>query len=518
MQIGSEVYNKIFEDILKKYRYCFARIDGFKTMKRAVKGYHSSAAHKNSWQMSEATDHPNPYPFQNLLNRGSMNVSKMIKILEEQSVLSLGEAGILIFDETGFLKKGDKSAGVGRQYSGTAGRVENSQVGVFAAWKTEKGHTLIDCRLYIQEDWFKDRERCRAANIPEDREFQTKNELMKEMYDQFRINTNKKPRWVVADEAYGRDQKIRHHLESNEQPYVLAVGNDHKVRVGLRTQTVKQWLAEGIHSEWKILSCGKGSKGERFYNWSIYTISGQCSKGFVKKILMRQSLSDPTDIAYYQVFGPESTTLQEFVTVAGSRWAIEECFETGKGETGLDQYEVRMYQAWYRHMALSMIAMLILVASRIFINSHESSKSNATLDLEPSAMVPSLLTSEQKSDFAQGDKTIPVPEGNAFPMPEDKVIPSREDKAIPAPEEKAIPVPEHKVIPSREDKAIPAPEDKAISAPEDKAIPAPEDKTIPMKKETSNSDLNEKSQLIKAKTPSVSMDIFKKKRNLKIKK
>lgn len=359
---------KVLEDILtettqplSKY---FKRIKGWVTGVEYLKGLLSNIERKNSWQIAEKLGYATPTRFQHLINEGSWDEDKIRDHNETLIIEKLGEEGTWLVDETGFLKKGEKSAGVARQYSGTAGRVENSQVGVFASWKTSLGHALTDRELYIPEKWFEDKDRCKDAGIPEETTFKTKPQLALKMYNRMRANGHK-PLWVAADEAYGRDTNFRKNLETQQQQYVLAVPKDFFMRMGLLKRQAEKWGAEVTTQDWKRLSCGMGSKGERLYDWALIKRTEICQPGFRFYLLIRRSISDPTDLAYYTVFSKEGTTIEAIVIAAGERWSVEECFETAKGETGLDQYEVRSYRGWYRHITLSMVAFTILLMSKI---------------------------------------------------------------------------------------------------------------------------------------------------------
>lgn len=341
----------------------FSRTESHQAASSYIEGLLSKIDRKNSWQLAEGTGAFSPYKFQNLLNRASWNEDSVRDYTQSIVINELGRKGTLVIDDTGFLKKGKMSVGVNRQYTGTAGRVENSQVGVFVSWKTNKGHALIDRELYIPEEWFKDRDRCEKAGIPEAQTFMTKNELAIKMYERVRRNGHN-PAWVTADEAYGRDIKFRNDLESVDQSYVLAIGKDHMVQNDLLRLNVDTWFNKIKDRKWHRLSCGKGSKGERLYDWYLFKRTEPCMKGFERHILIRRNIEKPEEVAYYTTFAPVGTTLQELINVAGERWSIEECFETAKGETGLDQYEVRTFRGWYRHITLSMLAFSVLVISK----------------------------------------------------------------------------------------------------------------------------------------------------------
>ena len=344
----------------------------YETMSDYVKGLLSTASRKNSWQLSEKLGAFTPYRFQHLLYDVVLDVPSLQTELMAMTIEELGKSGILTFDDTGFLKKGDQSAGVQRQYTGTAGRVENSQVGTFMGYKTERGHSLLDARLYIPESWTNDRERCKKAKIPDDFIFEKKALHAAHMYEAFK-KKGYTCSWVTADEAYGKDPDFIKVLEEAKQPYVVAVSKDYSVRCGDLKQKLpaEKWIEKEEAHRWRRLSAGLGSKGERLYNWLLIKRSElNTPEGYERFLLCRQSITTGEQ-AYYSVFAPLQTSIEKLVSVAGSRWSIEECFEMAKGETGLDQYEVRSYPGWQRHIILSMWALFILVSLKNKMNEHE---------------------------------------------------------------------------------------------------------------------------------------------------
>ena len=326
---------------------------------------------KNSWQLSESLGKTNPYQLQRLLGPSVWDEEGCRDFVQGYSIKALGSTGTFILDDTGFLKKGEKSAGVQRQYSGTAGRVENFQIGVFAAWRTSSGHTLIDRELYLPQSWMEDKKRCEEAGIPVEKEFQTKQQLALVMYDRL-LRNGHKPLWVVADEAYGRDKYFRKHLEKKDQGYVLVVPKDHRVRIDLKKLSCEKFVQKASPGAWHRLSCGEGTKGERIADWTLLRTSEKASSGFCHFILAKRSIKDSGEFSYYHAFGKKEATLEELVKVAGQRWPIEECFETAKNETGLDQYEVRSWRGWHRHITLSMMALAFLVVERAELEKQES--------------------------------------------------------------------------------------------------------------------------------------------------
>jgi SRSO17 transposase len=319
---------------------------------------------KNGWQLAEELGERGPRGVQRLLGEADWDEEAVRDDLRGYVTEHLsGEDGVLVVDETGFLKKGKKSAGVARQYSGTAGRRENSQVGVFLAYASGKGAAFIDRALYVPQEWMVDRVRCREAGIGDEVTFATKGELAKQMLVRA-FAAGVSADWVVGDTVYGYDE-LRLWLDEQQKNYVLAVPETHTVWIAGRQQPVGLVAALLPESAWTVLSAGEGSKGPRLYEWAWLHLPEQSEgSGWARWILIRRSLSDPSKRAYYRAAGPAQTTLAELVRVAGSRWKIEEGFEEAKGEVGLDQYEVRGFRAWYRHVTLALLAHAILVVLR----------------------------------------------------------------------------------------------------------------------------------------------------------
>lgn len=320
---------------------------------------------KNGWQIAEALGEYGPRGVQRLLGEADWDEDAVRDDLRAYVIEHLGDAnGILVMDETGFLKKGKKSAGVARQYSGTAGRRENSQIGVFLLYASPKGYAFIDRALYLPEEWTQDRVRCRDAGIADDVSFATKGELAQQMLSRA-FEAAVPVNWVLGDTVYGYDE-LRLFLEQQQKNYVLAVPETHAVWEQGQQQTVG-WLAALLPQEaWMVLSSGEGSKGERLYEWAWLQLPEQeKDRGEQARwVLIRRSLANPSERAYYRVYGPASISLAELVGVTGCRWRIEEGYEQAKGEVGLDQYEVRGVRGWYRHVTLALLAHAILVVLR----------------------------------------------------------------------------------------------------------------------------------------------------------
>jgi SRSO17 transposase len=328
-----------------------------------LRGLLSPVERKNGWQLAEEAGDQTPYATQHLLGRAVWSADEVRDDLREYVVKHLGdEDGVLVVDETGFLKKGTRSAGVRRQYSGTAGRVENCQIGVFLAYATDQGRTFLDRELYLPREWAEDKERMAGAGIPKEAAFATKLILARRMIERA-LEGGVPFRWLTGDAVYGSDSHLRGWLEGREISYVLAVTSQYRVFY----EGARRWVSEIgemlPQEAWKRRSAGAGTKGERLCDWARIPL-GEAREGRQRWLLFRRSVSDPTEVAYYVVSGPEKTSLEEIVRVAGTRWAIEESFESAKGEVGLDHYEVRSWDGWYRHITLAMLAHAYLTVVR----------------------------------------------------------------------------------------------------------------------------------------------------------
>jgi SRSO17 transposase len=277
----------------------------------------------------------------------------------------LGDAGgVLVVDETGFLKKGTTSVGVQRQYSGTAGKVDNCQLGVFLAYASGRGRAFIDRELYLPRCWTNDPARCRAARVPAEVPFRTKPQLARVMLERA-LDAEVPAAWVTADEVYGGDPALRRWLEDRGVSYVLAVKGTEPL--GTATQgsaraTATQVAASVPATQWVACSAGHGAKGRRLYDWARVELAAPAAGG-QRWLLVRRSRRDE-ELAFYACFGPAETSLLGLVRVAGTRWAVEEGFQQAKNEVGLDHYEVRRWPGWYRHITLALLAHAFLVATR----------------------------------------------------------------------------------------------------------------------------------------------------------
>src|SRR6266478_4290281 len=327
------------EEVKERLGVLFARIEPRRAVWAYLDGLLSGVERKTGWQLAERAGDPGPWRIQAVLGRGRWDADATRDLVRSYVVGHLGaEDGVLVVDETGFVKKGDHSVGVARQYSGTAGRIENCQIGVFLGYASRRGHALIDRRLYLPEEW-------------------------------------------MADAVYGSDKQLRMMLERRDKHYVLAVRSNERLmaddrELGHARGTAAE-LAQALPaSSWTKLSAGLGAKGPRVYDWARIRLRRLQRPPREHWLLVRRNRKDPTDCAYYVVFAPTETPLSDLARVAGQRWTIEECFQAGKGEVGLDHCEARSWHGWLRHVTLAMLALAFLTAMRTEAASQAQGKRN----------------------------------------------------------------------------------------------------------------------------------------------
>jgi SRSO17 transposase len=342
----------------------FARSEPRARVREYVSGLVAGLERKNGWTLAERAGEGSPDGMQRLLRSADWDIDGVRDDVRDYVIERLGDReGVLIADETGFLKKGARSAGVQRQYSGTAGRTENCQVGVFLAYASMRGHALIDRELYLPASWTDDRDRCRDAGIPDDAEFTTKAQLAQVMLARA-IEAGVPFAWFTADEACGQAKYLRRWLEDRDVAYVMAIRRSDTFPVSGTEQRADALTAGLPARSWQRLSAGAGAHGPREHHWARIAIDAGAGPGRGHWLLARRSLHDPGDIAYYACYGPRRSRLIDLAWVAGSRWRAGECFQQAKNEAGLDHYQVRTWRAWYAHITLSMLALAWLAAAR----------------------------------------------------------------------------------------------------------------------------------------------------------
>jgi SRSO17 transposase len=351
------------EAVHARMRSRFTRAEPRQRVRAYLQGLVSSVERKNSWQLAEHAGEPTPMGMQRLLAGASWDAEAVRDELQASVAEQLGDSeAVLILDETGFPKQGSHSVGVARQYSGTTGRRENQQIGVFVAYAGRRGCALVDRALYLPETWATDPERRRAGGVPETVAFATKSDLAQTMLARA-FAAELPAAWVVADTVYGGEE-LRRWLAERDRRYVLAVPCTQGIW-SMGEHVEAQMLAADLpETAWTRMSAGEGSQGPRWYDWACLALPDAARPGWAHWLLIRRSVRDPSERAYYRVYAPADTPPTEMVRVAGRRWCIETAFEEAKGLVGLDHYEVRRWEGWHRHITLVLLAYAALVVTR----------------------------------------------------------------------------------------------------------------------------------------------------------
>ncbi|MFD7447066.1 IS701 family transposase [Streptomyces sp. NPDC059909] len=339
----------------------FARVEPRRRAGRLVLGLLSDLPRKNCWTIAEWAGEASPHDMQHLLCRASWDTDAVRDDVREYVVEHLhDEEAVLVVDETGDVKKGVHTVGVQRQYTGTAGRIENSQVAVYPVYAGARGHAAVDRELYVPRSWTCDPDRCRAAGLGEDIAFATKPELARTMIERF-LDAGHRVGWVAGDEVYGGNPKLRSALEERGLGYVLAVACSAEVTTRAGKFRADTLAAKAPKRAWQKLSAGAGAKGHRFYDWAVIDLADP--RPGSHRLLIRRNRTTG-ELAYYRCFSPAPVPLATLVRVAGSRWRVEETFQAGKGLVGLDENQVRRFTSWSRWVTLSMLAHAFLAVVR----------------------------------------------------------------------------------------------------------------------------------------------------------
>jgi SRSO17 transposase len=342
----------------------FARVETRRRARAFVLGLLADLPRKNCWTIAEHVGDRDPHGMQHLLARASWDTDGVRDDLRDYVVGTLGDTdGVLVVDETGDLKKGVHTVGVQRQYTGTAGRIENAQVGVYLVYAGPRGHAMIDRELYLPESWTGDPGRLDAAGVPIDIEFATKPALAAGMLVRALV-AEVPARWLTGDEVYGADPRLRAECEANRLGYVLAIGCDRRIPTDSGPIRADELAAGLPRRAWHRLSAGPGAKGQRIYDWAWIDHTDRAHRDDALdtqrwSLLIRRH-RDTREMAYYRCYSPEPVPLRELVRVAGRRWSIEEAFQAGKGLAGLDEHQVRRWISWQRWTLLAMIAHALL--------------------------------------------------------------------------------------------------------------------------------------------------------------
>jgi SRSO17 transposase len=326
-----------------------------------VLGLLADLPRKNCWAIAEHAGDATPDGMQHLLSRAVWDADQVRDDIRDYVVEHLGDPeAVLVMDETGDLKKGTGTVGVQRQYTGTAGRVENAQVAVYLVYATAAGHACIDRELYVPRSWTADPARCEAAGIPVQHQFATKPALARSMLARA-LDAGIPAAWVTGDEVYGANPGLRAELEARGIGYVLAVACDHRVQTGAGTYRADELVRRLPARAWQRISAGRGAKGHRWYDWAFIQLDSAGRAGHHWLLLRRNPKT--RELAFYRCFAPRPVPLATLVRAAGRRWTVEETFQAGKGLTGLDQHQVRRWRSWYRWTTLAMLAHAFLAVA-----------------------------------------------------------------------------------------------------------------------------------------------------------
>ena len=356
-------WRHVLDQVLGGFAGRFARVETRRAAAGFVTGLLADLEVKTSWQLAEHAGHARPDAMQRLLYRAVWDADAVRDDVRALVMQRLGDPdGVLVPDETGDLKKGTHTVGVQRQYTGTAGRIENAQVAVFMTYAGRRGHTLIDRRLYLPVSWADDPARMRAAGVPDQIGCSKRWELAADMITAA-VDAGVPARWVAADEAYGNSGTYRSRLRQLRLGYVLAVSCDHLVPLdGEKTRRRADRIAADLPATaWQRRSAGAGSKGPRLYDWAwLDEVSTDTDCGDGRHSILIRRNNTTGELAFYRCWSPEPVSLATLVRVAGIRWTVEESFQAAKGQVGLDQHQVRRWNSWHRFTTLAMAALAVL--------------------------------------------------------------------------------------------------------------------------------------------------------------
>lgn len=354
----------------------FVRVEPRRRAGRLVLGLLADLPRKNCWTIAEWAGEATPHGMQHLLCRASWDADAVRDDVRDYVVEHLhDDVAVLVVDETGDVKKGTHTVGVQRQYTGTAGRIENSQVAVYLVYAGSRGHAAVDRELYVPRSWTTDPDRCRAAGIPAERDFATKPELATVMIERF-LDTGHHASWAAGDEVYGGNPKLRAALEKRGLGYVLAVACTAEITTRAGKFRVDALVGKLPKRAWQKLSAGAGAKGHRLYDWAVVDIADP-GPGH-RQLLIRRNRTTG-ELAYYRCYSPQTVPLTTLVRVAGSRWRVEETFQSAKGLAGLDEHQVRRFVSWTRWVTLAMLAHAFLAVVR----ADEHARNPSPTDLIP---------------------------------------------------------------------------------------------------------------------------------------
>ncbi len=375
IEVTLELWASALRDVKARMRPLFTQARVARSAGLFLDGLLGTERRKTGWMRAEAAGDPGPWRQQAILGRGRWEADGLRDLARDYVLETLAETdAVLVVDETGFLKQGRASCGVGRQYTGSAGKITNCQLGVFAAYASGKGHAFIDRQLYLPQDWTKDPARRRAAHVPEELKFATKPRIAAGMVRRA-IDAGVPFAWVVGDTIYGVSE-VEMLLRREGRGYVLGAHATDQFNAWIGKPVVSgtaEQIAHGLDaSAWRRLSAGEGSKGARLYDWAYLELADleadefnpALSGTWTRGLLVRRGIADGGKLAYFTTWCPAGTGVEILAHVEGRRWAIEDAFETAKNELGLDHNETRSWHGWHRHVSLVMLAYAMLATIR----------------------------------------------------------------------------------------------------------------------------------------------------------
>ena len=357
----------LFDELMLTVGVRFRRPEPRRRVRDFVRGLLAPLPRKNCWSIAEHAGDASPDGMQDLLARAKWDDGQVRADVRAFVVRHLGDSdAVLVVDETGDLKKGRHTVGVQRQYSGTAGKIENCQLAVHLVYATPAGHALVDAALYLPRAWCEDPQRRTEAGVPDDTAFATKPQLAARMIDAA-LAAGLPCRWVAADEAYGGDPRLAAALRSHRLGYVLAVACSHQVLTGIGRQRVDHLAAGLTRGAWQRVSAGTGAKGHRYYDWAWTALPTHVDAHAGHHWLLIRRHRRTGELAFYRCWSPQPVPLATLVSVAGRRWKIEESFQAAKTALGLDQHQNRRWTAWHRWTTLVILAHAFLAAATITV-------------------------------------------------------------------------------------------------------------------------------------------------------
>jgi len=389
-----ELWASSLRDVKARMRFLFSQERVAASAGLFLDGLLGDERRKTGWMRAEAAGDPGPWRQQAILGRGRWDADVLRDIVRDYALETLAdEAAVLVIDETGFLKQGKASCGVARQYTGSAGKITNCQIGVFASYVSRHGHAFIDRALYLPKEWTDDLERLKAAHVPDEVGFATKPQIARRMIA--RAIAAKVPfSFVAADSVYGTGE-IETVLRKAGKGYVLGVAANHVFNSWGKKQFVRSTAAKIAQSlpknAWRRLSSGEGTKGPRLHDWAYLELadldageysSALTGKEWTRGLLIRRNIADG-DLAFFSTWCPKGTPMKKLVLVEGHRWAIEDSFETAKNEFGLDHNESRSWHGWHRHVSLVTLAFAMMAAIRHRANAMPLKKTLPRLRTKP---------------------------------------------------------------------------------------------------------------------------------------